>query len=677
MKLTGTTRSKDMVNGKELRRQSVVISILIILIISLIIETFIFNYNHWKSILNGAGEELILPNSSLSGSEAHYALDNLNVRVSTIGVIFSSKQENNVIVKANYSITDQGNSSYYALPETEMTLENNRSQTYAISPYGGIIHGIKADFDANIGNVSINAIVLNRCVPFVFSVTRFFCTFALLLLAYSTKRKSDLFATNAMKSTKASVVLLLAVLIVSTSSLAFGSDDTDKPWYDTFAHNEYTELARSFRNGHLYLEEEPPSWLHDLENPYDPGAREQMVEKSGQPYKNDAAYYDGKYYVYFGVVPVLIAYLPYLLFTGLPLENSAAVAFALANFAFGLWLLLREIIRTRYQNVTFGRFAITYIAILAVSGIVASFGRPSFYNVPVSFALAFAMYGLFFWMRGFRLGSSIQIVAGSLCASLVAGCRPQLLIFVLPYFLYAKRIICSDKKIRYKTIRLMQLSLPCVLVAISLMAYNWARFGSVFDFGANYNLAGNDMTLRGHDLVRLFEGVFYYLFQPPSLGTKFPFLLPSYPSFTFGGLTVSEPLLGGLFALFPVLLVSPALWAVPSLRASDRKLSIALFVAAVGVCAFDVEGAGLLPRYGQDFGILFGFSLMIVVFSLDNSSNLSELANFILKIATVASVISLVLIRLAMLSPLAGATGTSGVTATMWEYWRTFFQFWA
>ncbi len=36
--------------------------------------------------------------------------------------------------------------------------------------------------------------------------------------------------------------------------------------------------------------------------------------------------------------------------------------------------------------------------------------------------------------------------------------------------------------------------LPVVLVAIGLMWYNAARFGSPFDFGANYNLTSNDMT---------------------------------------------------------------------------------------------------------------------------------------------------------------------------------------
>ncbi|MCO7109522.1 hypothetical protein NIA69_10595 [Gemmiger formicilis] len=45
------------------------------------------------------------------------------------------------------------------------------------------------------------------------------------------------------------------------------------------------------------------------------------------------------------------------------------------------------------------------------------------------------------------------------------------------------------------------------------MWYNAARFGSPFDFGANYNLTGNDMTQRGFNAVRIGPAVFTSLFE--------------------------------------------------------------------------------------------------------------------------------------------------------------------
>ena len=58
--------------------------------------------------------------------------------------------------------------------------------------------------------------------------------------------------------------------------------------------------------------------------------------------------------------------------------------------------------------------------------------------------------------------------------------------------------------------------LPVVVVAAGLMWYNAARFGSPLDFGANYNLTGNDMTQRGFNAVRIGPAVFTSLFELPS-----------------------------------------------------------------------------------------------------------------------------------------------------------------
>ena len=75
-------------------------------------------------------------------------------------------------------------------------------------------------------------------------------------------------------------------------------------------------LAQAMAKGQLYLEEEPPQWLKDMEDPYDKGARDEAQKETGEPYLFDVAYHDGHYYVYFGVVPVLLFYLPFYLLTG-------------------------------------------------------------------------------------------------------------------------------------------------------------------------------------------------------------------------------------------------------------------------------------------------------------------------------------------------------------------------
>ncbi|MFT7794713.1 UNVERIFIED_CONTAM: hypothetical protein ODY05_16615, partial [Salmonella enterica subsp. enterica serovar Enteritidis] len=87
----------------------------------------------------------------------------------------------------------------------------------------------------------------------------------------------------------------------------------------------YADLARAMADGHLYLDEEPPQWLQEMEDPYDKGARDEAQKQSGEPYLFDVAYYDGHYYVYFGVVPVVLFYLPFYLLTGANFPTAIGV----------------------------------------------------------------------------------------------------------------------------------------------------------------------------------------------------------------------------------------------------------------------------------------------------------------------------------------------------------------
>ena len=80
------------------------------------------------------------------------------------------------------------------------------------------------------------------------------------------------------------------------------------------------------------------------------------------------------------------------------------------------------------------------------------------------------------------------------------------------------------------------------------MYYNYARFGSVFDFGASYNLTTNDMRYRGWVWGRIPYGIFVYLFQPVKLTTDFPFMETLFASTHYMGITIQEFTPGGLFA---------------------------------------------------------------------------------------------------------------------------------
>ncbi len=82
--------------------------------------------------------------------------------------------------------------------------------------------------------------------------------------------------------------------------------------------------------------------------------------------------------------------------------------------------------------------------------------------------------------------------------------------------------------------------LPVVLVAVGLMWYNAARFGSPFDFGANYNLTSNDMTRRGFAVGRIAPAVVTFLAGIPGVQTVFPYITATKMQTNYMGLTITS-----------------------------------------------------------------------------------------------------------------------------------------
>ena len=95
--------------------------------------------------------------------------------------------------------------------------------------------------------------------------------------------------------------------------------------------DQYERMAQSILHGHLYLEyEDVDPRLSEMENPYDPQARKEL----GIYYHWDHAFYNGKYYMYFGIVPVVLLFLPYQLLTGNALTTYKATQI------FTVWTIL-------------------------------------------------------------------------------------------------------------------------------------------------------------------------------------------------------------------------------------------------------------------------------------------------------------------------------------------------
>ena len=696
-------------------------AMVVLLVASALVEVFVFNMNHWESLQNDPidlSSKIDMP----TNDEGHFLLtesnhviefSGLNKEISNIRIDFSSRQPaKNVQVKIQF--TDAAHQTFfdstpYTIGVPIRTVATNCDETeYIKLSTTGISDDLRIEIvgDKVHYPIILNGIFLNEVYPFSFNVSRFLTLWAIVTFVYLFRPRSkvySIFIVDHPRASKISVTLFTAVEIVLVSAfLLLGSNQVGLAtqsynWGSWDGHSlvntfevggdnaqQYSYLAQAMADGQLYLEVDPPDWLVQMDNPYDKGARDQLQKATGEPYLWDVAFYDGHYYVYFGVVPVLVFYLPFYLVTHGSFPTAVGVWISAIAFLLGCTALLDRFARYHFKRVSLGLYLMLQVPLVFCSGILYLVKHPTFYSLPIMMALAFSVWGLYLWMRGRRSDRPYACyLAGSLCMALVVGCRPQLLVLSMVAFPLFWRHYVTKRALFTKrgALEFSCLVLPYVLVAIGIMWYNAARFGSPFDFGSNYNLTTNDMTRRGWSLGRLAPALFAFFVQTPSTVGTFPYLQACSFDTTYMGQTIKEVTFGGVFACLPVLWLLVFAPRAIRMRIQQRSThTIAgvmgvLIASTVVVALADAEMAGILQRYYADFSVMLLLVAVLVVFILNENIDHEGIAYEIaLKVLPV-----LVLMSLAYILCLCFVAESDWYSSAYpWAYQRIvhMFQFW-
>ncbi|WP_165248278.1 cytochrome C oxidase Cbb3 [Adlercreutzia sp. ZJ141] len=632
----------------------------IVVLAALLLEVFVFNMNYFISAQYNTislHDRISLDTASdgtfkLTEADNVMEFSGLNTEVHNVKVDFYAPQSAKV-VNLKIQFTDEAHKTYFdsteytvGIPIAQVSTKSDESEYINIQASGLVdslrieVVGEDVSYPIKVEDVSINA----HC-PFRFNVLRFFAAAGILLLAGLFRPRGAIYRIGIVEHARLSKAVITAVAAVeivlgaafllfgsnlvgvATSSYNYGSWDgvSIVNTFEVGGDNaqQYAELAKSFANGKLYLEEEPPQWLQDMDEPYDRGARAELEKQTGEQYLFDVAYYEGKYYVYFGVVPVLLFYLPFYLLTGANFPTAIGVLITFIAFVLGCTALLDRFARYHFKHVSLGLYLLLQIPLVACCGFLYLLKFPTFYSLPIAVGLAFSVWGLYCWMRGrAHECPGGWYFAGSLCMALVAGCRPQLLVLsFLAFPLFWRRYITKGRLFtRRGFFEFMCLIAPYFIVGVGIMWYNWARFGSVTDFGANYNLTVNDMTKRGWNMGRFLPAAFAYFLQPPCATGVFPFLQPVVFETTYMGQTIKEVTFGGIFACLPILWVLLFSRSILRMRFAQRAtrtvagVIIALIVGGVVVALADAQMAGILQRYYADFSFMFLAAAVLLVF---------------------------------------------------------------
>ena len=620
--------------------------------ILLCMEIFGFNFRYWESISYqekqidnlkyGNGIEKQGDIYKITNPEnAFFEMDSINVHLSNIYANITGV-DNGVcesrFVPIRIYMTDAANAVYRELPQINIVRRVKESQYIRLHLSGETKKiKIKVELPEN-AEIKIEGLSFNKHRPFMFHPLRIVCLGIIVFLFEMFRPKSRLYSIklNFRESWQRRAVLLLLafnLLIMGGISVATFPNRNlrNGGWPPDI---EYEELTDALLDGHVYLNMEPADSLKKMDNPYDPQLRGQVFEKTDEIFYVDHAYYNGKYYCYFGVVPALVFFVPFKALFGVHLPIWIAVSFCGFVYCVVSYIFIYLLIKKYFPNTSIGLYLLTSSVFIAMSTLVYLMLYGTVYSMPIIMSLMLGIIGLSFWLAasGAKRLNKVYLVLGAISIALIIGCRPQLAIVLL----FAFPIFWNDiKEKKFFSLQGMGNTVcviaPFVIIGCALLWYNYIRFGNVMDFGANYNLTSNDMTHRGIDLDRNWVGVFEYLFQPLSVSSKFPFLqlIGSNVQFDYQGYLSQEPLFGGFIWFNPIILLCYKF-------INDRKklkekeyfgLGIAAMASGLIIILLTIQMSGMTQRYMSDFGWFFAISTSIIVLFLSEEYANSKIKN--------------------------------------------------
>ena len=573
--------------------------ILQILILVLFLEVFIFNYQSFR-VLSSNNEKFFSPTEfseyKTIENYTYVQIDNISEEVKTVHI--NLKNEENVDYQFFY--TDETSSEFRETASKQYVQKLEQSK-YISTYLSG--KSKKIAIKVYSPDAEIDSITINEKIPFRFNFGRVLILFIILSFMYCIKKCDFLKVPYSRENYKQQIAIFLAcmlfVFITGYINLCSGNVK-ELNYYET-------DFVDALSNGKISLDEEPSEKLENLKNPYDVTERNKNSLKRGKDYIWDASYYNGKYYSYFGILPALIMLVPYHLISGEYMAISMAILIFSLMTIWSLKELILRIFERYFKDVPFKLIIYSIMIILFGSQILFLNGRPMFYELAVISGLFFATTGINFLLIGIENENTKYkyIFLSSIFLSLSVACRPTMLLtslIAMPVFIKIFIKNCKEKRNVTKT--LLYIGIPYILIGGMLMFYNYIRFGSIFEFGASYQLTVNDMLHLKNRFMTIGIGLVCNLFGIPVFTTSFPFITTNQNLLSFYGYYYIEDMIGGLFILVPIcfsIFSLPKLWK----KSKNKEVCYAILtfsVVGLIICILSIMMAGSLQRYIIDYG---------------------------------------------------------------------------
>ena len=615
--------------------------LLINLIIALFLEVIVFNITSYRVLL-GNFEKKEFTNLEFvqyDDEKVILKIDNLDIEVGTVKLNF----DKNLTEVSEYRIgfSDETSSRFRNL-NSKQYIPNNEKSKYMPVYLSGKVNGILITVNSEIyDNQELTKVTINEKIPFEFNIARFLIIVGILLFIYLLKNEKCINEEYSNRNFKQEIVLL-GVLAIFFVILGFINQNSIEP-DNLKIYNK--KFVNAIYKGQLYLDDKPSEKFLNLVNPYDDLERSTL--QRGKDYLWDTSYYNGKFYVYFGILPLLVFFLPYYAITKSYLDISIVV-FILSIF---ILILIKEIllkiVKRYFPKISFKFVLFSLIIICSGSLVLYANGMSRIYELAIISGLYCVLQGIYFILKSIETDEKkyFNIFLGALFLSLSVACRPTDLfasILIVPYLI--KLLLENLKIFKNKKMPLIKLvlavAIPYLTVGILLMCYNYARFENPLEFGAKYQLTIVNMMSLKNRIFAVPTGIVANLFSIPNFIPDFPFITNHNKLLEFYGYYYIENMIGGLFIIAPICFMNFLVFKVNK-KMENKELKIiinSLIIVGTLTAILSIMMAGSNQRYLIDYAWMLILSGILIFLVLYNNLKTNEAKNILKKIFGIITV---------------------------------------
>lgn len=617
---------------KKTNQTKGILPLVLLLAAVFVIEAILSNFSFFAYVAGNNAREDFAPdvdnvviyegNRTVSLDIPSFPLNSVSYDLRINGI-----DDEDATVKVRYAVSD-GNSvaPFVVRSETEAVgIEPKRVTAFLRSQ--GDAEKLEITFDGNREFV-VSDIKINPAYTFGFNSLRFCVLFVFACLIYVLKANgnSKKLRDNLTFDTAATVSVCVCALSAFAMWILNASGEAGNCIFypiEGYLENQspYIQQFDAFMKGQLHFDVKPTEELLALENPYNPDLR------SGVYYLYDRAFFDGKYYSYFGIAPIILIYFPFYLITGvLPVDSTVSGFFSLIAAVF-IPSAVIEWAKFRKSNIRPWFAAVCGVgAFFSSSVLLIQRGNTPFYYIASIAGMALVSAFAYWMLKAisadkktkraaffFLAGISFALAFLSRLNSVIV---PAVMVAVFVVIYSVKRI--KEKNIATLFMEMAVLALP-VAAALGFSAwYNNARFGSPLQFGADYQLTIADASLYELGADGIVPSIVHYFLQPLGFTEEFPFIGFDYFAFSDYGRYVYVDVNYGIFALPFNLLLLLSMFIFKSKKVSNEsKILLSSGIAAMFITAFaNFCLGGVIFRYTSDISLASALLSAVVILEI-------------------------------------------------------------